>query len=114
MSFPTYSSGARHPANSAGAPQPADTAALTAWRRGEIQFNGRPLGEVATEIERYRRGKNVILDGALKGLPVTGSFDLRDPDTILKAMQLSLPIRIVRMPGLALVLRDSSRGRPGS
>jgi transmembrane sensor len=91
----------------------ADTAALTAWRRGEIQFSGRPLGEVAAEIERYRRGKIMILDGALKALPVTGSFDLQDTDSILKAMELSLPIRIVQVPGLVMIMRDSNRVLPG-
>jgi transmembrane sensor len=96
-----------------GAPRDTDAATLTAWRLGEIHFHGRPLGEVAAEIERYRRGKIVILDAALKALPVTGSFDLHDTDTILKAMELSLPIRVVRMPGLAMIMRDSGRMLPG-
>lgn len=96
-----------------GKPMIADTKALTAWRRGELVFNERPLGEVVQEIERYKIGRILILGQELSSLPVTGQFNVRDTDTVLSAMHLSLPIRIVSVPGLTVIMRDADRKLPG-
>lgn len=95
-----------------GAPETVDVAALTGWRRGELVFHDRPLGAVIAELERYRRGKIFILDAAIEQLAVTGNFDIRDPDAFLESLQLALPVRVHRMPGIAVIRRDPARLLP--
>ncbi|WP_371348163.1 FecR domain-containing protein [Ancylobacter sp. IITR112] len=92
------------PGTGVGSIEPADGEAATAWRRGKLIFNHRPLGDVVAEIERHRSGVIVIADPALRGLAVTGVFDLRDPDAILGTIEETLPVRITRLP-LVTILR---------
>jgi transmembrane sensor len=95
-----------------GAPETVDVAAATSWRSGELVFHGRPLGAVIAELDRYRRGKIFILDAAIEQLAVTGNFDVRDPDAFLESLQLALPVRVHRMPGIAVIRRDPARLLP--
>jgi len=92
-----------------GDPQSADVAALTGWRRGELSFNNRPLSEVVAELDRYRSGKIVILGSSIRNLPVTGSVDIGKVDQFLASLQVVLPLRVTRMPGLVTIWRDSAR-----
>ncbi|MEX2449317.1 MAG: FecR family protein [Rhodospirillales bacterium] len=80
-----------------------DAETVTAWRRGKLIFNRRPLGEVVAELERYRRGRIVVLGDGLKTLRVTGVFDLADPESLLRTVEHSLPVRIVRLPLLTVI-----------
>lgn len=72
-------------------------AQVAAWRRGKLVFNNRPLGEVIDEVNRYRAGTIIILDQRLRTSLVSGIFDIRDPDTVLQALQDTLPIRVYRL-----------------
>jgi len=92
-----------------GTPRAVDADEATAWRRGEIQFDNRPLGAVAAEMRRYRRGAVVFTDDALKRLPVTGLFSTRDTDTFFAALERTLPVRVTRLPYLTLIQRDPER-----
>lgn len=96
-------------AHGLGAPQPADTAALTAWQRGELAFNRSRLADVAAELERYRRGKIVIIGDDVKSLSMTGLFDIDDTDSVLEAAKVALPVTILNLPGLTLIRRDDTR-----
>jgi transmembrane sensor len=93
-------------------PQRANVPSLTAWRRGELQFDGRSLGDVVTEVGRYRRGSIFILDEAVRRLPVTGSFDLTDTDAFFDSIRLALPITVTSLPGVVLIRRDTTRALP--
>lgn len=99
------------PAGLAGA-RKADVTALTAWRRGELIFNGRPLGDVVAEMDRYQRGKIIVLDDEIGRLRVTGSFETADAKSFLKSIELALPVRVTEFPGFALIRRDPSRPLP--
>ena len=87
-----------------GDPVPVDADTATAWRRGKLIFNNRPLGEVVTEIDRQIGGRIVIANRRLAKLEVTGVFDLKNPQSVLDAISRSLPVRVVRLP-LLTVLR---------
>lgn len=76
----------------------------TAWRRGKLIFNRRPLGDVVSELERYRHGQIVIASARLRSLEVTGVFDLADPEAVLRTIEETLPVRITRLP-LVTVIR---------
>lgn len=81
-----------------------DAESETAWRRGKLIFNGKPLGDVIAEIRRYRGGEIVILNDRLRALKVTGVFDLSDPDAILQTIEATLPVRVSYLP-LVTILR---------
>jgi len=92
---------------SAGMPpsdaEPVDAASETAWRRGKLIFNGRQLGDVVAEIERYRRGSIVIVGNGLRALPVTGVFDLAEPDTVLDVVAETLPVQVTHLPFVTII-----------
>lgn len=75
-----------------------DAGVETAWQRGKLIFNQRPLGDVVAEIERYRAGRIVILRPDIATLEVTGVFELQDPDSILRTIEENLPVRVTRLP----------------
>ncbi|MAY60780.1 MAG: iron dicitrate transport regulator FecR [Rhizobiales bacterium] len=87
-----------------GAAVPVDADTATAWRRGKLIFNNRPLGEVVTELDRQIGGRIVIANRRLANLEVTGVFDLENPQSVLDAISRSLPVKVVRLP-LLTVLR---------
>lgn len=79
-------------------PQAVDADMETAWRRGKLIFNRRPLGDVVAEIERYRSGTIIIAGNRLRALEVTGVFNLDDPEAILRTIEETLPVRALRLP----------------
>lgn len=83
-------------------PKPADAAA-TAWRDGRLVVSGRPLAEVLGELDRYRRGRVLLLDRAAGARPVSGVFDLADTEGALDMLAASLGLRVTRLPGLTVL-----------
>ncbi len=86
-----------------GRAAPFDVEAQTAWRRGRLRFEERPLGEVLAELGRYRSTPILLLDPALERLPVTGSFRLDDPEGVLSAIEATLPVHVHRLPFVTLI-----------
>ncbi len=80
-----------------------DTDAATAWQRGKLIFNRRPLESVVAELQRYRAGRIVILGDRLKTLEVTGVFDLDDTDRILRTIEETTKARVTQMPLLTVI-----------
>lgn len=87
----------------AGRPEPADIDALTAWQRGKLVFNRRPLAEVVAEAQRYRAGRIVIAEEKLRSLEVSGIFDIDAPDQLLRAISRTVSARIVELPLLTVI-----------
>jgi len=75
----------------------------TAWRRGKLVFNNRRLAEVVAEVERYRRGKIVLVGPSLQQLSVTGLFDLTDPESVLTTIRQTLPVQITELPLVTII-----------
>lgn len=90
-------------------PHAADINELMAWRHGELRFTRRPLAEVVAEIDRYHRRHIVIVGREIGTLPVTGNVAITDVDALLASLQAALPIKVIRLPGLTAIVRDSSR-----
>ncbi|WP_279482340.1 FecR domain-containing protein [Aureimonas sp. SK2] len=82
---------------------PLDVDAETAWRRGRLRFDARPLGDVVAELGRYRSEPILVLDPRLEALAVTGSFRLDDPESVLSAIEATLPVRVHRLPFVTLI-----------
>ena len=70
-----------------GPVQPLDLDSASAWQRGKLIFNQRPLGEVLAELERYLPGRILLTDASLRRHKVSGVFDLDDPDALLQTLQ---------------------------
>lgn len=100
-------------AKSLSAPVAADLNALTAWRRGKLVFDDRPLGQVIEQINRYREGKILIVDPRLRDFRVSGIFDIARPDSVLSAIEHILPVRSVRLTRY-LVLLSRAEGAAGN
>lgn len=94
------------------APQAANPMLATAWRRGRLVFDGKPLGEVVAEIGRYRRGWVVFADTGLRRQLVTGAFPLDDTDALLRALPKMMPVRVRQLPLLTVIEADPGRRSP--
>lgn len=84
----------------------ADVASETAWRIGKLVFSGQPLREVLATLERYRRGRIVVLDNAASDQKVSGIFDLNDTDQALRVLEENLPVGVTHLTDLMVVVRS--------
>ncbi|KQX42207.1 MULTISPECIES: FecR family protein [unclassified Ensifer] len=83
-----------------------DVAAGTAWRDGKLVFSRRPLREVLSTLERYRRGRILLIDEKAGALEVSGIFDLHDTDDALSVLEASLPLRVLRLSGFMVLVQS--------
>lgn len=90
---------------SLGEVRSADVASETAWRRGKLVFEDRPLRQVLADVNRYRSGFIRVTDSRLFDMRVSGVFDISNPDGILDAIGSALPIRVTRMTRYLVILQ---------
>lgn len=69
-----------------------DTNQVSAWQRGKMIFEAQPLGAVVADLNRYRHGHIFILNPSLRTLPVTGVFEINDPEAALRVIEQTLGI----------------------
>ncbi|MEQ1635526.1 MAG: FecR family protein [Methylococcales bacterium] len=74
------------------------------WVKGRLLFDNASLNTVITELNRYRRGKVIIQNAALKALKVSGRFDISNTDNALESLQQTLPIHIYRITPWFIVI----------
>ena len=84
-------------------PSEVDADTETAWRRGKLIFDQKPLGDVVSEIERQLNGRVVFANSKVRNLRVTGVFDLDEPQAVLEAIEYSLPVEVIRMPFVTIL-----------
>jgi len=82
-----------------------DRTAVTAWLRSQLVFYDAPLAAVVAELNRYRPGRIVVVNGALDGVKVSGVFRTDDPEAALSVMADTLPIRVLRLTDYLVLLR---------
>jgi transmembrane sensor len=82
-----------------------DIAGVTAWRRGQLAFRARPLGEVLAEAGRYHDTKIRLTDETLRDLPVSGIFRTANLDAILNTITMTLPVKSVRIGEREILLQ---------
>ncbi len=88
-----------------GAPQKFEADETTAWRRGQVVFFRTPLGDVVEELNRYQRGRILIMNDDLRALAVTGVFDTRDPAAVIDIIEKTLGVSSFRLTDALIVLR---------
>ena len=69
-----------------------DINAVTAWRRGQVVFDGVPLAEAVRRLNRYSRLQVEIEDPALAALQISGVFEAGDAHAFADAVQAYLPV----------------------
>jgi len=77
------------------APVEVDTGIVQAWRRDRIVFEDVPLADVLRELQRYRRGRILLMDTDIGNMPVTAVFETRNVDAALATIAATLPVRVV-------------------
>jgi transmembrane sensor len=77
---------------------------VTAWRRGRLYFNDKPLGEVIAALARYHRGYVMLAGAALRDRRVTGVFRTDQPLEALRAIEKSLGLKSTRLSDYLILL----------
>lgn len=75
--------------------QPAEPQGFTAdgWAEGVIAGRNIRLGDLLSELERYRPGR-IVCDPDVAGLRVSGLFHVKDTDRALQFLAQTQPVRI--------------------
>jgi transmembrane sensor len=87
-----------------GTPVQANFDTIEAWRQDRIVFQDVPLRRVLTELERYRRGKIVLMDSGIGNIPVTAIFNTKQADSALQTIADTLPIRVINATGFMAIV----------
>ncbi len=87
-----------------GAIQQTDVTAATAWRRGLLVFDDMPLSDVVARLNRYRRGRIVVMNSALAHRRVSGVFTSNNLDNVVETISTELGARAVSAPPLVTLL----------
>ena len=69
-------------------------AAVTAWQSGRIILDEQPLAYAVTEINKYHRRKLVVSDPELARMPISGVYEIDDPDGFAISVSNLLPVKI--------------------
>lgn len=86
--------------------KPVDVERATAWRRGRLIFENRPLGEVVEALGRYHRGYVYFLDTALRARSVSGVFRTDDPLAALDEIESALGLHATYLSNYLIILRE--------
>lgn len=87
-----------------GAPVQADANIASAWRSGVLVFRDTPLAEVVDEINRYRAGHVVVVDGKLSRSRLNGRFRINQLEAVFAQIQEVLGASVTRLPGGIVLL----------
>ncbi|QPK65110.1 FecR domain-containing protein [Methylomonas sp. LL1] len=85
-------------------PEPVGLEQTSAWQDHRLVVNDRPLGELVTELNRYRSGRIFVAGNDLQQLRVSGVFSLDHPDSTLGTVQQVLGLKQTRLGAWWLVL----------
>ena len=82
-----------------------DTAAVTGWQAGMLQFRDAPLGDVIAELNRYSQVQLRVDDEGLAAERLSGVFKAGDQELFLESLVLYLPVEVERAGEVILVRR---------
>jgi transmembrane sensor len=87
-----------------GLPLTTDPTVVTAWQRGLLIFHDLPLAEVVAEVNRYRRGRIILLNDALAERKVVAGFRIDQIDDIVNYIVQAFGARARPLPGGVVLL----------
>lgn len=82
-----------------------NVAQAMSWRDGKLSFSGQTLLQVVAELERYRRGRILLMDSAVGERRFSGSLDPRDTDEALAVLVATMGIRVTRLTPFVILVR---------
>ncbi|WP_018265054.1 FecR family protein [Methylosinus sp. LW4] len=91
-------------AERAARPEAVDVKRATAWRRGRLIFENKPLGEVLAALGRHRRGYVYCIGEASCERRVTGVFDAENPAQALREIEAFLGLRAIHVTDYLILL----------
>lgn len=80
---------------------------IAAWRKGQLLSHDRPLREAVDQLRRYYAGTIVLTDDALAEQPVTGVYNLADPEEALRGIVQAHGGKVWRITPWLLVVSGS-------
>lgn len=81
-----------------------ESGSIDSWRRGLIVFDNQPLSQVVEEINRYRRGRVILLNANLARLPLDASFRLDRIDDAVGKIARLFGAKVRDLPGGIVLL----------
>ncbi len=76
-----------------------DPYSVLAWKSGLLVFKDQPLAPVVEEVNRYRSGRIIILNSALAGRLLNGTFQISRLEEFLPQVEQLLGVRAIELPG---------------
>lgn len=87
-----------------GISQTVDLQAATAWQRGKLVFQNKPLSDVVDELNRYHPGHFFINDKNLAQRRINGVFSTDQPLAVLNALEKSLHLHSTHLGDYWVIL----------
>jgi transmembrane sensor len=87
-----------------------DTAGMTAWREGRLEYLNEPLSVVIADVSRYSSRRLVMEGTELGSLNFTGTILVDSIDDWLTAIQLSFPVSVRKGEDGSLIIRRRLAG----
>jgi transmembrane sensor len=81
-----------------------DLAVVSAWQHGMLVFRSDPLHRVIAEVNRYRRGRIVLMNEELGRKQVFANFRIDRIDEVVPRLQSVFAIRVRSLPGGIVLL----------
>jgi transmembrane sensor len=78
--------------------------AATAWRSGQLVFDGETLAQIVAEFNRYNELQIVLTDPQLSNERLSGVFDASKPQALVRFLERSGVIEPARQSGNDLIL----------
>ncbi|MFK0166490.1 FecR family protein [Rhizobium sp. NPDC090279] len=78
-----------------GQPTKASLDTVEAWRSDRIIFQDVPLRRVLAELERYRRGRIILMSESIGDIPVTAIFETKHTESALQTIADTLGVRLL-------------------
>ncbi|MNI46625.1 fec operon regulator FecR [compost metagenome] len=85
-------------------PVQVDPALVTAWRQGWLVFNQQPLAQVVDELNRYRRGRLVLMNEQLGKRLVQARFSLAQVADAERLIRDAYGARVTHLPAGVVLL----------
>jgi len=86
-------------------PRGADLEKDLAWRRGQIVFHQEKLSDVVAKLNRYRAGRIFIVNPWIADEPVSGTFNIDQPDGPIAALEEVLGVKATYLTSYFVALR---------
>ncbi|MCK9917086.1 FecR domain-containing protein [Microbacteriaceae bacterium K1510] len=83
---------------------PVDLVLASEWRRGILEFRNAPLAEAVDEINRYWRGRIILMNASLAKKQLNGRFGIGQIDKVLLALQQAFNANVRRLLGGIVLL----------